>query len=398
LLFLGNVLYAGYGSGSYMGSINAINILITILQAQDVILGSSITINQNNITILGSSITIDQMNINLMRSSITINQNNIAILGTSCTINQNNISLLSSSITINQNNISLLGSSVTIDQMNISLLASSSAINQNNISILASSITLDQQQIGLLNGSTIYLQSQVNTITANQTSTFNYVQGELYKISRSTNPPGSSGQVNITTGTQSNPTFASPVTVQSTMTVYKIVASTMGDTNSKIYGNISDCTGGATGGGLTGQVSYSTGMCGVFYSTFTISGWMQSDGDVFIATASLVAIMGCFNIVDGDTLTITSMRFYCGISTVGSTFFNVAYSSYYPTTLTGWGYVNSSAVEIATNTVYSSWFTPTVNVFGCYPTWFGLHCTAIPLSGTLPTTYGVEVKYWRRIN
>jgi len=114
-------------------------------------------------------------------------------------------------------------------------------------------------------------------------------------------------------------------------------------------------------------------------------------GDVFVASGTFNPIYGAIYRVQQSTWEITGLSFYnFGSSSVGSTWYNLAYSSSTGSTTT-WEYVNSYNIEVTTNTKASG----IIEVHKNIPpgSFLALHVTSIPASGTLPNEFGVLVRY-----
>jgi hypothetical protein len=132
---------------------------------------------------------------------------------------------------------------------------------------------------------------------------------------------------------------------------------------------------------------------GVTISTFTYN--LSSGGDVYIASGSFVPIVGCHKVVDVSTWTITGLRAYClWTSTTGATGFMVGYST--TTDTTGVFSNLTQELTVPTNSKYSSWVT--ISSQAVTPSTLFLQTTNVPTSGTLPGSYGVEIRYWKDLS
>jgi hypothetical protein len=129
---------------------------------------------------------------------------------------------------------------------------------------------------------------------------------------------------------------------------------------------------------------------GVVISTYSPN-IIHIGGDVFVASTTFNPIYGGLYRVQNSTWEITGISFYnFGTSSVGSTYYNLAYSSSTGATVT-WEYILGTHAEVPANTKSSG----IIEVHKNIPpgSWLALHVTGIPASGTLPNEFGVVLRY-----
>jgi hypothetical protein len=146
----------------------------------------------------------------------------------------------------------------------------------------------------------------------------------------------------------------------------------------------------------TGFGGGSSGGSGVTVATFTLN--MSVGGDVYLASMTFCPVIGSIYYVSNSTMYITAIEFYQAIvSTINTVTFNLAYSSSTNGTVT-WDYVNTTDISITANNQNSGQIVPNKqNVL--YPTYkIALHCRSIPASGTLPSQWGIVIRYWRYLD
>lgn len=153
--------------------------------------------------------------------------------------------------------------------------------------------------------------------------------------------------------------------------------------------------------GGTGAVTINaSGGGGVSVATFTMT--LGMGGDVFLANSNLMSNAGAFQSVSYSTINITGIQcFVVSHSTTATTSFNIAWSTDTVTvsSIPTYGYLNSTSISIASGTHYSDWVVPdTKTLIDTLPALLYLHTTAVPATGTLPSDYGCNVRYWRRLD
>jgi nitrite reductase/ring-hydroxylating ferredoxin subunit len=133
-----------------------------------------------------------------------------------------------------------------------------------------------------------------------------------------------------------------------------------------------------------------SGGSGVAVSTYCPN-IIHIGGDVFVASGTFCPIYGATYRVQTSTWEITGVEFYnLTTSSWSYTTYNLAYSSASGSATT-WEYVVSYNVEVTTVTKSSGMIAVSKNI----PpgSFLALHVTRIPPSGTLPTEFGVCVRY-----
>ena len=132
---------------------------------------------------------------------------------------------------------------------------------------------------------------------------------------------------------------------------------------------------------------------GVSVATYTIT--LHSSGEVYLSSTAFIGITE-YNVLL-TTIYVTGIQAYTNsVSTVASTSFNVAWSSQTGNSNVFEYLLSGSSITVNQNNVYSNWINvsktivPNVRI--------SLHCLSVPASGTLPYSYGVQIRYWRRLD
>lgn len=136
-----------------------------------------------------------------------------------------------------------------------------------------------------------------------------------------------------------------------------------------------------------GDGSSLTGVSVVSTYTYTLG----SGGDVFVASGTYLPIMGCFKVIEQSPWTITGLKAFClNTSTVSATSFNIRYS----TTTDGTGTsttLSDTSISVSSGSCYSNWVD--LSSTTVVPSMLWLETNDIPASGTLPSNYGVTIRY-----